>query len=316
VRAAWKSREHRRVVWRPSSRELDVIHNGSIWFASVSPEKDQSTPRYWNSFGSYSKNGDLQIAVEINIPIASNERTVSGFFARDADTGTVYLMHDGAVGGGRKGVGKTTFLAWSGEKLVPVQDSEGVARLGILVTPIEPRAIGGHIARFVRKVVNFKEAVRNGEAIGLPDSTETKRSYDDYYREFSGKKRGRRAKELEYISRHGDIVHALREWRHGHAQPHERIVKNALIDLGIAVSGDLIEIYEVKTSVERQALYTGIGQILVHGGDNGTILRYLVLPDAASMPSDIRKTLNHLEIKVLRFRLSEDTVHIVDQRQQ
>lgn len=309
LHAAWKARENRRVVWRPDRRDMDIAHNTQYWFASVSLGRNQSTPRYWNSVGTYHEDGNLQIAVEINIPIASNERTVSGFFAKDDTTGIVYLMHDGGVGGGRKGVGRAAFLAWSGEKLIPVSDSQGRIRLGILVTPIKPRVIGGQISRFAQKVLDFKQAVKNGIATA---SKESQRSYDDYYREFSGKKQGQRAKEFEYISRHGDIVDELCQWRRSRAGRGERIVKNAYLDLGIAVSNKLTEIYEVKTSTDRQVLYTAIGQILVHdAASTGNTRRYLVIPNNGTMPHDVGLALDRFQIKVLRFELTSVAVRIL-----
>lgn len=312
LHAVWKERERRLVVWRPDSREMDIVHNNEYWFVSVSPNRDQNTARYWNSIGSYHENGNLQIAVEINIPIASNERMVSGFFAKDDTTGIIYLMHDGGVGGGRKGVGKTAFLAWSGEKPIPASDSQGEVRLGIVVTPIKPRVIDSHIARFAQKVLDFKQAVKNGEITDDVITTESQCSYDDYYREFSGKKKGERSKEFEYISRHGDIVDALYQWRSRRSGRGERIIKNAYMDLGIAVSNKLTEIYEVKTNTDRQTLYTAIGQILVHDAvGTDSIQRYIVIPCNGSMPHDVERALKRFQIKVLHFELTDIAVRIL-----
>ena len=109
--SAWPNRKKRLVVWRPNSREMNVVHNDKYWFAWAKPDPNDTTPRYWNSFGRYRDNGNLQIAVEINIPTNSDSKRVAGFFAKDTETGIVYLMHDGGVGGGRKGVGRASFLA-------------------------------------------------------------------------------------------------------------------------------------------------------------------------------------------------------------
>lgn len=310
LQADWKQRELRRVVWRPDSREMEIGHNGTFWFVAVSPGRNQNTPRYWNSVGAYRDRGNLQIAVEFNIPIASNERTVAGFFAKDEHTGTTYLMHDGGIGGGRKGVGKAAFLAWSGEKPVPVADSLGSIRLGIVVTPIKPRVVGDHIGRFARRVLDFKHAVRNQQVVDDATHADNQRSYDDYYREFSGAKRGQRAKEIEYISRHGDIVDALQGWRGKRAQPGERIVKNAYIDLGITVADKLTELYEVKTNANRQVLYTAIGQILVHDAVGTGTQRYLVIPGDEAIPDDVERTLMRLRIRVIHFEMTKTAVRI------
>ena len=125
------------MVWRPDSRQIKVHHNETYWFGSVAPNKDDKTPRYWNPLGEYRPNGTLQISVELNVSTDSNSKRVSGFFAKDSQTGQVYLMHDGGVGGGRKGVGQTAFLAWSDSKVVAVTNAEGDVRLGIIVAPID-----------------------------------------------------------------------------------------------------------------------------------------------------------------------------------
>lgn len=318
LQTAWAQRERRLVVWRPNSKVLNVAHNGSFWFAVVPPRKDQATPRYWNSIGKYQANGGLQISVEINIPIESDSRLVSGFFARDEQTGRIYLMHDGSVGGGRLGIGRESFLAWSGAKLVPVEDSAGKARLGIIVTPIESKRIGVHLASFAQTVFDFKNAVVHSEA-DRPAAQESKKTYSDYFREFSGKKKGQRAQDFEYISRHGDIVHALSEWRKAHipskrGRSIERIVKDAHIDLGIAnASGRLTELYEVKTNTDRQTLYTAIGQIKVHeavGVEN--LQRFVVLPSHSKIPNDVNRAIKRLKIQILRFDMIDDSVRILE----
>lgn len=312
MRAAWNGREVRRVVWRPSSQDMDISHNGEYWFASDAIGRAPEKPRYWNPLGSYNETGNLQIAVEINIPISSNERRVSGFFAKDGETDDLYLMHDGGVGGGREGIGRDAFLAWSGEKPVPVYDSRGDVRFGIIVGPLKPHLIADHIARFAQKAAAFKQAVKDGSGPDAATIEELQRSYDDYYREFSGKKKGQRAREFEYISRHGDVVHALSKWRTGASRPNERIVKNAFIDLGVEVANVLTEIYEVKTNADRQTLYTAIGQIFVHGVTAAnTIKRYLVLPSGEPVPQDVAATLRQFQIDILFFELSKVAVRII-----
>jgi hypothetical protein len=317
LRRAWINHENRLIVWRPDSRSLDISHNGSFWFASTELDGSESTPRYWNSIGKYQANGGLQITVEINIPTESNSERVSGFFARDEQTDIVYMLHDGGIGGGRKGIGRESFLAWSGEKTVPVQDSKGGVRHGILITPIQSEDIGIRVARFALTVANFKQAVAKGETDNTPQQ-ESVQTYKDYFREFSGTKKGQRKQEIEYISRHGEIVDALSAWRKKHISPKgnasERIVKNIYIDLGIADASDnLTELYEVKPIVERQSLYTAIGQIMVH--DNGSfknLQRFIVLPDSNDIPLDVMHTLIRLNIKILRFVLTRDSVRIVE----
>lgn len=309
---AWDNRERRVVVWRPDSRTLTIHHNGKYWFASLAPNQDDVTPRFWNPFGEYRAAGNFQIAVELNVPTTSNSRRVSGFFATDATTGSAYLMHDGGVGGGRKGVGQTAFLAWSDSKLVPVVDQKGDIRLGIVVAPVDAESTSSDIARFVQKTIDFKEAVLNGET-ETEQARAAQRRYGEYFDEYAGKKRRRRIKEIEYISRHGDIVRALRDWRAIKLRAGEQIFKDAYVDLGVHSRGVLREIYEVKTSCERQALYSAIGQIVVHDNSlDGHCGRFLVLPNDDTIPEDVENALTRARISLIRFVLQGDDVQLLE----
>ncbi len=274
LREAWPTRERRRITWRPNSREMNIIHNGDCWFASANPVPKEITPRYWDPYGTYRENGNLQIAVKINIPTSSNSARVAGFYANDPVTGACYLMHDGGVGGGKKGVSKEAFLAWSHARLLPVTNSKGAQRLGIIVTRIDSGNIGNDVARFVQEAVDFKQAV-------------------------------------EYISRHGDIVRALSEWRQKIATQNERIVKNAYIDMGVENDDLLTEIYEVKTSCDRQSLYTAIGQVIVHDDrPHGNCRRFLVLPEG-TVAQDIELALTRVDIILIRYRLDRSGIRLL-----
>jgi hypothetical protein len=308
---AWQSRETRMVVWRPDKRELRINHNGTYWFASLRPDDDEAEPKYWNPFGLYRENGNLQIAVEINIPTRSNTKRVAGFFARDSESGAISLMHDGGVGGGREGVGRLPFLAWSNAKLLPVVDTQDRIRLGIIVAAVESRTTAHDLSRFIRQAVDFKLAVQNGETI-TPQARDAQQTFKDYYDEFSGSKRRGRMREIEYVSRHGDIVRALNKWRSKAAKPNERIVKNAYIDLGVLIAGQMTELYEVKPTCDRQTLYSAIGQVIVYDGNQaGVTKRFLVLPAGGQVPNDINEALNRQSISLIRFDLTSDKIRIL-----
>ena len=63
--------------------------------------------------------------------------------------------------------------------------------------------------------------------------------------------------------------------------------------------------YEVKTEVGRQALYTAIGHLMTHGPvDRGDIKRALAIP-TGELPADIQRSLAALGILVRRFDLTE-----------
>jgi len=124
-----------------------------------------------------------------------------------------------------------TQITLDGTKLVPVADADGDVRLGIIVARIDANDTASDIARFVERTIEFKAAVKRGET-NTPEARAAQRRFGDYFDEFSGKKRRRRVKEIEYISRHGDIVRALRKWRQRTLGADEKLVKDAYVDLG------------------------------------------------------------------------------------
>ncbi|HEY5082680.1 MAG TPA: hypothetical protein VII91_12335 [Bauldia sp.] len=136
-------------------------------------------------------------------------------------------MHDGSVGGGRKGIGREGYLAWIGARLVTVASSDGRTRDGVVVANINAAAAGKDIARFVESVADFKQAVKDGRA-DSPASRHARQTYKGYFDDFSGRKRGRLEREIEYVTRHGDIVKAIRDWRLKKSPPRSEIVKERL----------------------------------------------------------------------------------------
>lgn len=305
---AWRKQEVRQIAWRPGSREATVAHDGRYWFGSVRLSKGEKTPRHWNAFGTYSETGNLVITVEVNIPTDSNSNRVAGFFATDPQTGNAYLMHDGGIGGGRPGIGREAFLQWSRDRLVPVERSNGTLRYGLIVAPLRAAGIGSGMERFIVKVAEFKGLAAAG-AIEPSTAASSPEAYSEYFPEFFGIKKGERARAFEYLSRHGEIVHALADWREAQfdqGDVPERIVKNVKIDLGVMSDGELTEVYEVKTNAERQTLYTAIGQLLVHGITSGTaVRRFLVLPVDSLVPGGMSRALETFGIALLRFQMNE-----------
>jgi hypothetical protein len=128
--------------------------------------------------------------------------------------------------------------------------------------------------------------------------------WENFKSEGSGRRRGRRRSEIDYISYHGDVVQQLFEERDGRRADGERVLNSKLIDLYVRKGQSLTEIYEVKTSIDRQSIYTAIGQLFSHSSETMQgIKRTLILP-AGQLPSDLEKSLASLSIDVRRFAIS------------
>lgn len=294
-------------IGHPGGRTPDakISTNGHYWFWSGDHGgADQPNPRRLNWFGLFREETGLQISVEINTPYEGRNDQIAGFFARDNDSGAIYLLHSGRVGGGKKGVGKGTFLPWSHQPLMEVVDSSSNVRDGVLVMPIEGIAATRSAVRYIDTIDRFKQAVRAGETNTL-EFRRKQKQFNDFYSEPRGRRKGKRSREIDYLSRHGEVVDALNAWRKSRPLPKAaRIIKNVLIDLGVASGRELVEIYEVKTSTTRSDVYSAIGQLMVHGTKNGC-RKVLVLPHRKPIVADLTDALQRLEIEVLKFKLDE-----------
>jgi hypothetical protein len=291
--------------------DAKVFTNGSYWYYSSDYYgKNIPNPRRLNWFGLFRSDADLQISVEINTAYEGRNDQVAGFFARDNDTGSIYLMHSGRVGGGTEGVGKVAFLAWSNQHPIDVVDSSGDIKEGVLVMPIEGIAASRSAVRYVDIIVSFKQAVRAGD-MASPEFQRKKKELDDFFSESRGRRKGKRSEKIDYLSRHGEVVDALYSWRRSSTLPQNgRLVKNVLIDMGVEVGHDLVEVFEVKTSTARSDIYAAIGQLMVHGTSD-ECRRVMVLPQKELIASDLKEALQRLNIELLKFKLDEKAATIV-----
>lgn len=291
--------------------DAKVFTDERYWYwSSDYDDEDIPNPRRLNWFGLFRGDADLQISVEINTAYEGRNDQVAGFFARDNDTGSIYLLHSGRVGGGTKGVGKAAFLAWSNQRPIDVVDSSGGIREGVLVMPIEGVAASRSAVRYVATIASFKQAVRAGD-MASPEFQRKKKELDDFFAESRGRRKGQRSGEIDYLSRHGEVVDALYSWRSSSALPNNgRLVKNVLIDMGVAVGRELVEVFEVKTSTARSDVYAAIGQLMVNGTSD-ECRRVMVLPQKEPIASDLKEALQRLNIELLKFKLDEKAATIV-----
>jgi hypothetical protein len=293
-------------------RDARVCTDGHYWFWSQDHVGRQiSNPRRLNWFGVFSERPGFGITVEINTTYEGRNDQTGGFFARDTNSGIIYLLHSGRVGGGTKGVGMNAFRAWSNEPLIEVIDSSGGWRDGLLVMPVEGVAASRSAIRYIDIVTRFKIAARTGK-IGTPAFRRKQKQFEDFYAEGRGRHTGRRSSEIDYVSRHGEVVDSLHEWRGLSPMPSgARVVKNVLIDMGVEVGKKLVEVFEIKTSTARPLVYSALGQLMVHGTTDNC-RRVMVLPQDESVSGDLVEALTRLRIELVRFRLNKKSVTIID----
>jgi hypothetical protein len=283
-------------------RQVYSAGEGELWAAFFNLSEER-VPRFWNAFGVFNPAQPAQtITVEINIPMRENTAQVAGFFAEDNDTGDVFLMHSGKVGGGRKGVGKTAFLVWSKAKLIEVKTNHGGIRTGIAVARINDKDLSDRIWKFVANVNDFKIRIANGD-LKSPDFQDKMKEYETYNKEYSGKKKGSSGGPFEYVAYHGDIVQKIYSILSAKKKKGEVVYNSQLIDLYVKQEGQLTEVYEVKTIVDRQILYTAIGQLLTHARVGESVSKFLILPAGENIAQDFKTVISNFKIQVLRFKI-------------
>lgn len=306
LRNALPSQGRRRIGFPGGNVEHEVrsTGSGSLYYAYSEPDEDSGIPRHWNSFGIFNADGGLQhIVVEINIPRGASDARVAGFFARDPATNAIYLMHDGGVGGGRKGIGKGAFLNYIARNPEPVSDGKNV-REALRIADIADPNLTALLWQFVRQVDEFKHAAANGD-LPVTDGDRPRPgndSLDPYFSEFWGNVKGQRSGNFDYTSYHGLVVQTLKLDREANLLAGEEIRKSRLIDLYVSRGKQVIEVYEVKTKADRQSFYTAVGQLMTHGGQ-AAIRRILVVPKADEYGSDCIAALAQLDIAVRRFSI-------------
>lgn len=99
--------------------------------------------------------------------------------------------------------------------------------------------------------------------------------FDEYSGEGSSKGHGGGKRAVE----HGDIVKALE------LQLRQKGLTQKAQAIDLAVVAASVDLYEVKTSARTTDVYTGVGQLLIHGECVKELLdlpvrRHLVLPEA------------------------------------
>ena len=162
------------VGYQGGSIELpEVFANNTIWFAHQSLD-NAKIPRHWNAFGTGlpALRRSNSITVEVNVALDGVDKRVAGLFALDEESGNTVLLHRGRIGGGREGVGRTSFMEWYPGRTVNFSDpsrddEEGSA---ILVADLGSSEFLRDVESFVHAVHRFKASLNREDPSRLSDS--------------------------------------------------------------------------------------------------------------------------------------------------
>lgn len=219
---------------------------------------------------------------------------MAGVFVKDS-SGEVFLAHRGKLTKGRAGLHKNKVLGEFSPWLIEAEDGLKQPSKLILITSLddidiadrlcefatEARKVATKLGEFSVQAASQKTAHTGSSRPPKPSGSPASRmlKLSKYFDEYAGIGRtkghggGRRTVE------HGSIVKALESHLSGTGDSQ----KAQAIDLAV-ISHKHVSLYEVKTSARTTDVYTGVGQLLIHGECISELLslpvrRYLVLPD-------------------------------------
>lgn len=235
----------------------------------------------------------MEISVQLNFPADSYNRRMAGAFVTD-ETGAVFVAHRGKLTKGNAGLKKAKVLREFSSRVIEASDGKQTSRL-ILIGALDDEDLADRLWRFAlearevatklgqesddesqdRTPPNSLPVHRSATTISPAQRLLKLRSYfDEYAGETTSKGHGGGRRTVQ----HGDIVKALEL----HLRDKGESQKAQAIDLALINSKE-VNLYEVKTSARTTDVYTGVGQLIIHGECIRELLklpvqRFLVLP--------------------------------------
>lgn len=293
--------------WRSGWSEFDVYwHPAEQVWCVLEPEFAET--RYWCCFGPDDPTGphDLSISCEINFAYEGVNRRIAGAFVKD-DEGRVYVAHSGKVGGGHEGVGKEAFLKYVDSPVrAAVAWPDGQKTEMLILGMLDSSDFVRNVATFVSEVASFKEAVREGRTADRDLPPTPGEDYDsdlgDYFPEslLGVASFDQKTRKIEIRLAHGPVVHALRDAIEGAGFVAK---KNNRIDLAaVTAAGEIVTVFEVKTSVDWGSVYGAIGQLMYYGKTGAHSPKRLVAVLPTGGPADLDSRLATIGLGVVRYQ--------------
>lgn len=236
----------------------------------------------------------MQITVQLNFPADGYNRMMAGAFVTD-EHGEVFIAHRGKLTKGHAGLEKHRVFREFAPQTIEAQDLEKTSTL-ILIASLDDPHLADRLWSFAEEAreVATRLAAENhppedegdtggsGKAGGRKPITREARMlklrayFDEYAGAGNHKGHGGGKRTVE----HGDVVKALEAQLRAAGTSQ----KAQAIDLAIVTDAH-VDLYEVKTSAATTDVYTGVGQLLIHGECLKDVLdlpvkRHLVLPAA------------------------------------
>lgn len=299
LRKIFGHRETRRITYPAGN------HKGTVYFEEPSgeavrawsPQKGDTKLCNYILSGSPGSSHWMEISVQLNFPAGKYNRRRAGAFVVD-DQGDIFIAHRGRLTRGHAALEKRRVFREFAAQTIEAQDNKQTSKL-ILISALDDPALADRLWEFgeMAREVATRLAAENDTSESDPDmgasgsrasgkngkrksGTREERMlklrayFDEYAGEGSHAGHGGGKRTVE----HGDVVKALE------AQLRTAGMSQKAQAIDLAIVGDAhVDLYEVKTSASTTDVYTGVGQLLIHGECLADVLdlpvkRHLVLP--------------------------------------
>jgi len=278
----------------------------------------------------------IEIAVQLNFPAGTYNRRMAGAFVKDG-RGDIFVAHRGKLTKGNAGLPKDKVFREFAASAVEATDNGKTTRVILIAGLKDPELVDRlwEFAEEAREVATRLGEELHGdgqsqttggtpsgetmigegpggaigtEAAGQQPASPAERllRLRGYFDEYSGEGHRKGHGGGKHTVEHGAVVRALELWLRGKGSAQ----KAQAIDLAI-VGISKVALFEVKTSTRTTDIYTGVGQLVVHGECIEELLglavkRYLVLPGEPKA-SHSRAISGKADIKLITYQKTGST---------
>ena len=301
--------------------------DSEFWWADwkVSPTHSK-TPRWWNAFRFLDSNHQYPnrkagepnwgranaMTVQINIPISGNRQgtgSTGGVFVKDSDD-EIYIAHTGMIGGGRKGIGKATFVDNFPGTWNQVSGSRGEKDV-VIVSQINDPNLIDNVGFFVKAVQKIKDDAKKGKIQKKPKlprqkSTKLPRQKSSKFNPEREEKRGSYTVKgrIQAELKHAKVINQLNEI----CEKQGYLVSNSnRYDLLIWRKSKK-SLMEAKTDWDSYSRYQAIGQLFYYSSmenlpKNTKLVAVFPKPKKSytNRQKEFKKVLGKLGIKYITY---------------
>lgn len=292
---------HKKLTYRQhSASEIYHVEKYGFWVAIQKLEN-----RYWNAFGLWEESAPTpdfahSIVCEINIPYEGINQRIAGAFASLGKH--LIMLHRGRIGGGKKGIGKELFINKFEGKWLDINSNVYISKFAI-VGEVGSLSFLFQLKAFIENINTIKT-----------EHTESRLNTDiidnGYKNEFAGEKLWLRESAIVITQcNHGYIVRELATLLKNRGY---EVNNNQQLDLYLTLNKKITTIFEVKTDLNSQYIYTAVGQLMIHSkAFNHEIRKVIVLPTKLKSTEIETRLRDKLEIEILYYNI-EDRVQFLN----